>query len=317
MDTLTKLMSAFRRKRPVLLNRGVLFLDDNAIAGHRFLPKWFLEIDFTFLVFLCSVDMSGIEKDTLANLYDWLDTIPFSRQKKNLARDFSDAVLAAELVKYFFSGMVDLHNYPSTYSMEQKKVNWSTFNNKVLKKLDFPLSDMTIAELASAKREATEYFLNTLRGKIDDHLKNKPQQPKRKKDLHRHEGPSVCRVHDKLIDELGSVVDLEIAAKKVNEDIKDTTKNMEQKVGVEVGKKMWSLRDSDLDTVPREVYEQKVQELLERDETIQVLKARIQRLEYMLHLKEITIARQQQLLDKSKPVQNYTDKTQTKKLIQR
>ncbi|GBL74435.1 hypothetical protein AVEN_235388-1 [Araneus ventricosus] len=46
-DTLTKLMSTIRRKRPGLLSRGVLFLDDNAIAGRRFLPGWFLEIDFT------------------------------------------------------------------------------------------------------------------------------------------------------------------------------------------------------------------------------------------------------------------------------
>ncbi|GBM62916.1 hypothetical protein AVEN_22325-1 [Araneus ventricosus] len=46
-DILTKLMSAIRRKRPGLLSRGVLFLDDNAIAGQRFLPAWFLEIDFT------------------------------------------------------------------------------------------------------------------------------------------------------------------------------------------------------------------------------------------------------------------------------
>ncbi|GBM56009.1 hypothetical protein AVEN_45151-1 [Araneus ventricosus] len=46
-DTLTKLMSAIRRKRPGLLSRGVLFLDDNAIAGHRFLSGRFLEIDLT------------------------------------------------------------------------------------------------------------------------------------------------------------------------------------------------------------------------------------------------------------------------------
>ncbi|GBN25695.1 hypothetical protein AVEN_74590-1 [Araneus ventricosus] len=40
-------MSTIRRKRPGLLSRGVLFLGDNAIAGHRFLPGLFLEIDLT------------------------------------------------------------------------------------------------------------------------------------------------------------------------------------------------------------------------------------------------------------------------------
>ncbi|GBM29157.1 hypothetical protein AVEN_97434-1 [Araneus ventricosus] len=37
-NTLTKLMSSIRCKRPGLLSLAVLFLDDNAIDGHRFLP---------------------------------------------------------------------------------------------------------------------------------------------------------------------------------------------------------------------------------------------------------------------------------------
>ncbi|GBN08454.1 hypothetical protein AVEN_172676-1 [Araneus ventricosus] len=49
-DILTKLMSAIRRQC-----RGVLSLDDNkerckelpSLAGHRFIPGWFIDIDFT------------------------------------------------------------------------------------------------------------------------------------------------------------------------------------------------------------------------------------------------------------------------------
>ncbi|GBM37555.1 hypothetical protein AVEN_4216-1 [Araneus ventricosus] len=40
-DTLTKLMSAIRRKRPGFLSRGVLFLDDNAL-GTDFYQDGFL-----------------------------------------------------------------------------------------------------------------------------------------------------------------------------------------------------------------------------------------------------------------------------------
>ncbi|GFR02341.1 sperm flagellar protein 1 [Trichonephila clavata] len=264
--------------------------------------------------------MSGIEQDTLVNLYDWLDTIPFSRQKKNLARDFSDASLAAELIKYFFSGMVDLHNYPSSQKLEQKKINWSTLNHRVLKKLDFPISDATILELASAKREATEYFLNTLRGKIDAHLKKKSVQPKRK-DI--HQTKSDIKINSIRTD-ISRNVDIATVNRNINASSPDKTKCGEQpsmqkcksmdRVDTGDKKKMWSLKDSISDTVPREVYEQKVQELLEKEETIQVLKARIQRLEYMLHFKDITISRQQHLLE-LKP--NVEEKCNSKKIITR
>ncbi|GFU22369.1 sperm flagellar protein 1 [Nephila pilipes] len=266
--------------------------------------------------------MSGIEQDTLVNLYDWLDTIPFSRQKKNLARDFSDGTLAAELIKYFFSGMVDLHNYPSSHSLEQKRINWSTLNHRVLKKLDFPISDATILELASAKREATEYFLNTLRGKIDAHLKKKSVQPKRKKDVSQPQ--SDVKINISAID-ISRNADITTFNANFNasssEKIKRTESASMQKSKsvdrVDTGdkKKVWSLKDSVSDTVPRDVYEQKVQELLERDEIIQVLKARIQRLEYMLHFKDITIARQQHLLEQLKP--NNDEKGHSKKLTSR
>ncbi|GBM39733.1 hypothetical protein AVEN_68581-1 [Araneus ventricosus] len=46
-DTLAKLMSAIRRKRTGLFSLVVLFLHNNVVAGHRFLPGWFLEIDLT------------------------------------------------------------------------------------------------------------------------------------------------------------------------------------------------------------------------------------------------------------------------------
>ncbi|GBM65147.1 hypothetical protein AVEN_185787-1 [Araneus ventricosus] len=44
-DTFTKLMFSIPRKRPRLLSRRALFLDDIAIAEHRFLSGWFLEIN--------------------------------------------------------------------------------------------------------------------------------------------------------------------------------------------------------------------------------------------------------------------------------
>ena len=65
----------------------------------------------------------------MQKIYNWVDEIPLSRPKRNIARDFSDGgiihniffefininlyyiVLLAEVVKHFIPHIVDLHNY--------------------------------------------------------------------------------------------------------------------------------------------------------------------------------------------------------------
>ena len=61
-------------------------------------------------------------------IYNWVDEIPLSRPKRNIARDFSDGVLVAEVVKHFFPSMVELHNYSQAHSQSQKTYNWNTLN---------------------------------------------------------------------------------------------------------------------------------------------------------------------------------------------
>ncbi|PAA94639.1 hypothetical protein BOX15_Mlig017903g1 [Macrostomum lignano] len=48
--------------------------------------------------------MAEIDDEVLQDLYAWIDQIPLSRPKKNIARDFSDGVLMAEVVKHYFPG---------------------------------------------------------------------------------------------------------------------------------------------------------------------------------------------------------------------
>ncbi|XP_057244901.1 sperm flagellar protein 1-like, partial [Malurus melanocephalus] len=65
---------------------------------------------------------------SLVSLYRWLDTVPLSRPRRNIARDFSDGVLAAEVVKFFFPSMVELHSFVPTSSTAQKVANWGHLN---------------------------------------------------------------------------------------------------------------------------------------------------------------------------------------------
>ena len=39
----------------------------------------------------------------LMTVYEWIDTIPLSREKKNMARDFCDGVLTAEIIKFYYN----------------------------------------------------------------------------------------------------------------------------------------------------------------------------------------------------------------------
>ncbi|XP_018048563.1 PREDICTED: sperm flagellar protein 1-like [Atta colombica] len=82
-------------------------------------------------------------------LIEWIDGIPFSRPARNLTRDFSDAVLTAEVLKLYYPRHVELHNYVSANSINTKKENWKMLNRKVLAKLDIKLSSDVIHQLAS------------------------------------------------------------------------------------------------------------------------------------------------------------------------
>ena len=56
--------------------------------------------------------------------------MPLSRPKKNIARDFSDGVLMAEIVAQNIPRIVELHNYSAANSTKQKYYNWDTLNSK-------------------------------------------------------------------------------------------------------------------------------------------------------------------------------------------
>ena len=99
------------------------------------------------------------ESKEIMYIYEWVDKIPLSRQKKNIARDFNDAVLLAEMIKYHYPRLVDLHNYPSASSTKQKLSNWNTLNTKVLKKLGIKVTKDEINAIMNSKPNAIEFLL--------------------------------------------------------------------------------------------------------------------------------------------------------------
>jgi len=92
-------------------------------------------------------------------IYEWVDSFQLTKAKKNIARDFSDGLLLAEMIKKYAPKLVDLHNYPECSSKKQKLNNWDTLNNKVLKKLGLRLSKNEIEDVVNCKPNAIELLL--------------------------------------------------------------------------------------------------------------------------------------------------------------
>ena len=98
-------------------------------------------------------------ENEIMKIYEWVDSFQLSREKKNIARDFSDGLLLAEILKKYVPKLVDLHNYPDCSSTKHKLSNWETLNNKVLKKLGLRLTKNEINDVIFCKPNAIEELL--------------------------------------------------------------------------------------------------------------------------------------------------------------
>ncbi|KAI8811270.1 hypothetical protein BJ742DRAFT_797062 [Cladochytrium replicatum] len=103
-------------------------------------------------------------------LYAWIDSIPLSKPKRSIARDFSDGVAAAEVVRHYLPKLVDLHSYSSASSVAQKLYNWNTLNQKVFKKLGYTLSEEMIQNIVNSKPGHAEILLHDLRERVEQYI---------------------------------------------------------------------------------------------------------------------------------------------------
>lgn len=115
------------------------------------------------------------ENNEVILIYEWVDSMPLSRSKKNITRDFSDGVLMAEIMKNSLPGLVELHNYSTAHSSPQKLYNWNTLNRilnycysieKVFKKIGFQLSKKEIDGIVSCQSGVIESVLKKVYEKL-------------------------------------------------------------------------------------------------------------------------------------------------------
>nr|XP_021136733.1 sperm flagellar protein 1 [Columba livia] len=89
----------------------------------------------------------------------------------------SSPVLAAEVVKFFFPAMVQLHSYVPASSTPQKLANWGHLNRKVLSKLNFSIPADMIREVVQCRPGTVEQVLLLLRQKIEEKQKQSKAVP--------------------------------------------------------------------------------------------------------------------------------------------
>ncbi|RNA38967.1 sperm flagellar 1 [Brachionus plicatilis] len=193
-----------------------------------------------------------LNDEVLEDLYEWIDQIPLSRQKKRIERDFSDGYCVGEIVKHFLPQFIELHNLTPAHNLQQKLANWGMLNHKVFSKFGLNVPVNITQNISNAKPGYIEVFLYNLRYKIDEKLN-------------------------------------EIEIKQQHKAKNSPRQNAS------------SLNKVKVPTQLRIEYEEKVQECLQQAEEIEVLNAKVRRLEHLLDLKETRISELTDKLEKYRP----------------
>ncbi|XP_029305594.1 sperm flagellar protein 1 [Cottoperca gobio] len=218
-----------------------------------------------------------LKEEELQDLYAWIDKISLSRPKRHITRDFSDGVLAAEVVKYFFPKLVDPHNYISANSTQQKLSNWNLLNRKVFSKLNFHVPEETVRRIVLTTAGAIEPVLSALREKIDKKLEHTTLNIL---DLEYYETRNQEKPHTEIRQTEAKLV-AQLAGEEMKKDEKSRIKN---------GKPQYTSQFySDMDPTLRLILQEKEQAVMALQETVEILQMKVNRLEHLVHLKDMRI----------------------------
>ncbi|XP_060557373.1 sperm flagellar protein 1-like isoform X5 [Ruditapes philippinarum] len=279
---------------------------------------------------MTKVDMEEYFDDVeVESLYSWIDRIPLSRPKKNISKDFADAVLAAEIVKHYFPRMVDVHNYTPAASTKQRLENWYLLNRRVFRRLELDLSDDVLRALANCKPKVIERVLMLLRLQIDKFLEKTGRDSHwRRRELYYQNPDPVLRLHlntppshpntppgiksprggdtsnrsmspNRLTKSEGGASPRKYNKGEIPHGHPDRTFNLLSHRSIAYYPSYFADKPLPLlpktflppvsDNIPRVLYEEKEMECQAKEETIQILNAKIRRLEHLIHLKDVRI----------------------------
>ncbi len=116
------------------------------------------------------------DEEHFKEIYTWIDEYQFSKPKRNIARDFADGVLIAEIVQAFHPQYIEIHNYVSTLDPKIKRSNWEVLKSKVFKKIGLKVSKQEVEDIIACKPNAIEYLLGRLRKNLQEGVSKEIKQ---------------------------------------------------------------------------------------------------------------------------------------------
>ena len=179
------------------------------------------------------------EESELMYIYEWVDSIELSRPKKNIARDFSDGVLLAEIIKSYFPRLVDLHNYPSCSNTKHKESNWNVLNNKVLKKLGIKLSKKEINDIIRCEHLAIEHLLQKVYNSLGSKINMNKIKSNSNSDIQNNNNDMLRKVlqdKDNVIKQLHDIIEVLELKLKNSEDMEKIMEDKVEKLTQELNK---------------------------------------------------------------------------------
>lgn len=225
-----------------------------------------------------------VEKTDRTRFLRW-SVMEYLRSKPSFSLSLSSGTLLAELIRYYFPDLVEMHNYVATSSVNQKKVNWQLLNKKVFNRLGLDLPESMMVDLSREKIGRIEIVLFNIKLKIDEEIELRE------------------KVHTQAVSSSVESSRPSVISSKL---FKISKQNSSR-----------SMCNITQRWVPRLDYEELKQQSFQQQEDIEILQAKIRRLEHILQLKDqrinelFTILNEQKRL--SKP--NYlSQNTKTKKV---
>ncbi|XP_077351481.1 sperm flagellar protein 1 isoform X1 [Festucalex cinctus] len=218
-----------------------------------------------------------LDEDELQDLYAWIDKIRLSRPKRNIANDFSDGVMVAEVVKHFFPKLIDLHNYTPASSTQQKLSNWNLLNRKVFSKLNFHVPEKSVKKIVLRSSGVIESVLSGLREKIDQKLEEKIHLIS---DLEYFD----TRNPERTLTEFS-----QSEARYLSEMVRVEAKR-DDKLKMETSKLQHAAQFyANLDPAVRQILKEKEHAAMALKETVEILEMKVSKLERLVQLKDMRI----------------------------
>mmetsp|Transcript_904 Transcript_904/g.2104 ORF Transcript_904/g.2104 Transcript_904/m.2104 type:complete len:241 (+) Transcript_904:344-1066(+) len=231
-----------------------------------------------------------LSDEQLQDLYTWVDQVPLTRQKRNIARDFSDGVLFAEVIMHYHPKLIDLHNYSPANGLTQKMYNWETLQKRVFRKLKLTVTKDELQAVAECKPMHVERLLLKLRPKLAAYKADVPVRRQGGSDAGSVASSSYGRASMAMMKNPAAFHDAARNSSRRDEEDDEYSRPAYMSGTPRGGGIGGGIKGGDL----RALLEEKDQTIAELQDTVSILELKVKKMDELIKLKDRKIAALQQ-----------------------